>query len=423
MLETIAKKSKIISKKLTQQNQQFRNETLLSIADELLDKQDIILKANQIDIDATSKHTHYNSSFIDRLTLTKKRILQICETLNQIAQLPSPIGNIIEGKKLDNGLHLIKQQIPLGVIAAIYESRPNITVELSALCIKTGNAIILRGGKETINTNKVLVELMKNTLIKNNKNIEDSVHLITDNNRQLITQLLQLDQFIDLAISRGGSTLHDLCKKSARVPLICGGEGVCHTYMDENIQQEKAIDVVINAKTQRPSTCNTLETLLINKKEARILLPKLISAFKNKNVICHLCDKSLEIIQKEEQQYNNIQPLDKARLNKEWLSLDINILLVNDLEEAIQHIEQYGTGHSEAIITENMNNAQRFIDQINACAIYVNASTRFTDGGVFGLGSEVAISTQKMPPRGPMGLDALTTYKWIARGNYLSRPD
>ena len=331
--------------------------------------------------------------------------------------LADPVGKIIDGDTLDSGLKLERVRVPLGVIGTIYEARPNVTIDVASLCLKTGNAVILRGGKETRYSNEILVEVVQNALSQAGLP-KAAVQAITDPDRALVMEFLKLDRYIDMIIPRGGAGLHELCKQHSTIPVIVGGIGVCHIFVEKSVDQKKALRVIDNAKTQRPSTCNTLETLLVQESIAEEFLPKLVRHLNNKNVKYHADSAALAILQAANAPAEDIQDVE---LCNEWLSLVLNVVIVRDLAHAVEHIREYGTGHSEAILTSSQKLAQQFVAQVDAAAVYVNASTRFTDGAQFGLGAEVAVSTQKLHARGPMGLEALTTYKWVAIGDYTIR--
>ena len=354
---------------------------------------------------------------IDRLLLTQERLQGIANDVRHVISLSDPVGKIIDGGTLDSGLKIERVRTPLGVIGTIYEARPNVTIDVASLCLKTGNAVILRGGKETQFSNKILIEVVQNALGQANLP-KFAVQAITDPNRELVMQLLKLDRYVDMIIPRGGAGLHELCKQHSTIPVIVGGVGVCHTFVEESADQNKAIFVIDNAKTQRPSTCNTLETLLVQHSIAEEFLPKLVSHLSAKNVKYHAKSTALNILK---QVGANVCEVTEKELREEWGSLDLNVIVVEDIHAAIEHIRQYGTQHSESILTSSQNLARQFINQVDAAAVYVNASTRFTDGGQFGLGAEVAVSTQKLHARGPMGLEALTSYKWVCEGEYTVR--
>lgn len=407
---TLAKQAKAASVELAQFGNLQKNHALLMIAQALEERSAEILAANSKDI-AFAKENGISEAIIDRLLLTESRLQGIANDVKHVANLPDPVGQVIDGGVLNSGLKIMRQRVPLGVILTIYEARPNVTIDVASLCLKTGNAVILRGGKETKFTNAVLVEVVQNALEKAGLP-KLAVQAVTDPDRALLLTLLKLDRYIDMLIPRGGAGLHQFCKENSTIPVIVGGIGVCHTFVEKNADQEKALDVIVNAKTQRPSTCNTLETLLVDQAIAAEFLPKLAKKMAQVGVTIHSDDLP---------QSAHIQPLDQEKLRQEWLSLDLSVVVVEGLTQAVEHIREYGSQHSESILTSDYHTAQQFVQQVDAAAVYINASTRFTDGGEFGLGAEVAVSTQKLHARGPMGLEALTTYKWICEGDYLTR--
>ena len=400
---------------LSQLSQCEKNNALALIADQLEQEQERILAANAQDI-AAAKQNGLSDAIIDRLLLTPARLQGIANDVRHVISLADPVGKIIDGGLLDSGVKIERVRVPLGVIGTIYEARPNVTIDVASLCLKTGNAVILRGGKETQHSNQVLVEVVQNALSQAGLP-KTAVQAITDPDRALVMELLKLDQYVDMIIPRGGAALHQLAKHST-IPVIVGGIGVCHMFVEESADLEKALPVILNAKTQRPSTCNTLETLLVQRSIADAFLPKLAEALKEKNVKLHADSTALFLLQKAGA---NVVPLQEESLKQEWLSLDLNVVIVDDLTQAVAHIRQYGSQHSDSILTSSQKLTQQFIAQVDSAAVYVNASTRFTDGGQFGLGAEVAVSTQKLHARGPMGLEALTTYKWVCVGDYSIR--
>lgn len=406
----IAQQAKQASVALALFGQTAKNQALLTIADSLENRAAEILQANEKDIEF-AKVQGISSAIIDRLLLSESRLKVIADDVRNVASLPDPVGQVIDGGVLASGLKIERQRVPLGVILTIYEARPNVTIDVASLCLKTGNAVILRGGKETKFTNAVLVEVVQNALEKAGLP-KLAVQAITDPDRALLLELLKLDRYIDMVIPRGGAGLHQFCKENSTIPVIVGGIGVCHLFVEKTADQEKALDVIVNAKTQRPSTCNTLETLLVDRAIAAEFLPKLVAKMKEVGVTLH-CDAL--------QKADGIEPLDQDKLRQEWLSLDLSVVLVDGLDAAVAHIREYGSQHSESILTSDYKLARQFVTQVDAAAVYINASTRFTDGAQFGLGAEVAVSTQKLHARGPMGLEALTTYKWVCEGDYLVR--
>lgn len=416
MLEKMGKQAKDAAFTLSQLSSQQKNHALSIIADQLETQVQKILAANEKDI-AAARQNGLSEAIIDRLLLTEQRLKNIANDVRHIISLADPVGKIIDGGTLESGLKIERVRVPLGVIGTIYEARPNVTIDVAALCLKTGNAVILRGGKETQHSNQVLVEVVQQALEQANLP-KFAVQAITDPDRRLVLELLKLDRYVDMIIPRGGAGLHELCKQNSTIPVIVGGIGVCHLFVEESADQEKALSVIENAKTQRPSTCNTLETLLVQRSIAEEFLPKLAAHLARRNVKTHAKSTALSLLQ---QAGANVTELQESDLYKEWLSLDLNVVLVEDIQQAISHIRQYGSQHSEGILTASQQLAQQFIAQVDAAAVYVNASTRFTDGAQFGLGAEVAVSTQKLHARGPMGLEALTTYKWVCFGDYTAR--
>lgn len=406
----LAQQAKQASFELAQFGNRQKNEALLTIADSLEQRATEILYANAKDIEFAQSQG-ISLAIIDRLLLNEERLKGIANDVRNVAKLADPVGQVIDGGVLDSGLKIERQRVPLGVILTIYEARPNVTIDVASLCLKTGNAVILRGGKETKFTNAVLVDVVQDALEKAGLP-KLAVQAVTDPDRALLLELLKLDRYIDMVIPRGGAGLHQFCKENSTIPVIVGGIGVCHLFVEKTADQEKSLEVIANAKTQRPSTCNTLETLLVEKSIAVEFLPKLVAKMQQLGVTIHSNDL---------QKIDGIEPLDQAKLSQEWLSLDLNVVVVNDLQQAVEHIRHYGSQHSESILTSDYQAARQFVQQVDAAAVYINASTRFTDGGEFGLGAEVAVSTQKLHARGPMGLEALTTYKWVCEGDYLIR--
>lgn len=416
MLQQMGKDAKQASYQLSQCPTAIKNKVLSSIADLLEKNSTIILNANKKDIEL-AKQQELSEALLDRLLLTPERLASIANDVRKVKLLTDPIGQVIDGSTLENGLKLQRHRVPLGVIGVIYEARPNVTIDIAALCLKTGNATILRGGKETIHTNTAIIAILQQALEQVGLP-KTAIQFIDNPDRKYINELLKLDRYVDMIIPRGGSALHKLCREHSTIPVITGGIGVCHMFMDESMDFDCAFPIIINAKTQRPSTCNTLETLLVHTNIADTFLPKLSQIMADNNVILHADADAFKIL---ETGVANVFPVEDAELRQEWLSKDLNIVIVDSLTMAVEHIREYGSGHSEAILTRDLANAEQFVNLVDAAAVYVNASTRFTDGGQFGLGAEVAVSTQKLHARGPMGLEALTTYKWIAFGDDLIR--
>lgn len=401
---------------LSQSTSKQKDFALNTIADLLILNSDQILIANQKDVQL-AKESGLSDAIIDRLLLTEERLKTIAKDVLNVMGLKDPIGEMIDGYTLKSGLRLQRKRVPIGVIGVIYEARPNVTIDIVSLCLKTGNAVILRGGKETINTNTVLIKIIQDALDRADLPA-NAVQTITNPDRKYITQLLKLDRYVDMIIPRGGAALHQLCREQSTIPVITGGIGVCHIYIDETADFIKALPIIVNAKTQRPSTCNTLETLLVHRNIAKQFLPMLSQIMAENDVKLHANEEARAILDINGAIVESITDID---LRQEWLSKDLNVIIVDSLTDAVEHIREYGSGHSESILTRNLINAEKFVNLVDAAAVYVNASTRFTDGAQFGLGAEVAVSTQKLHARGPMGLDALTTYKWIGYGDDLIR--
>lgn len=411
----IGKQAKQAAFLLAQLSHKEKNCALNIIADQLESQSAVILAENARDI-ALAKQNGLSDAIIDRLLLTEERLQDIANDVRHVISLADPVGKIIDGGILDSGLKIERVRMPIGVIGTIYEARPNVTIDVASLCLKTGNAVILRGGKETRYSNKILVDVIQQALAQAGLP-RDAVQSVSDPDRALVMELLKMDRYVDMIIPRGGAGLHELCKQHSTIPVITGGIGVCHLFVEQSADQIKSLSVIENAKTQRPSTCNTLETLLVQAAFAQEFLPELAARLAGK-VKIHADPTALSILQ---QAGFSPQALKKEELRKEWLSYDLNVVIVKDLDEATAHIREYGSGHSDGILTESAKLAQQFILQTDSAAVYVNASTRFTDGRQFGLGAEVAVSTQKLHARGPMGLEALTTYKWVCTGDYTSR--
>lgn len=407
-LEEIGKKVKESARQLNNMGSIEKDNILRKVAEEIIKSQKNILKANRIDIENAIKN-NMKESLIDRLKLDEKRIFNMSEGLIKITDLEDPIGEIIEGKKLKNGLEILKKRVPLGVIAIIYESRPNVTLDAFGLCFKTGNAVILRGGKDAINTNVAIAEVIRNVL-KESKISENCVYLIKDTSREKSLELMKLNKYVDVLIPRGGAGLIKTVVENSTIPVIETGTGNCHIYVDEFADFEMALSIIENAKTQRTGVCNACESLVIHKSIAKEFISLLVQKLLNKNVeirgdeeSCRISDKILKVTEED--------------WGKEYLDLIISVKTVKNIDEAIEHINNYSTRHSESIITSNYENAQKFLNEIDSSCVYVNASTRFTDGSEFGFGAEIGISTQKLHARGPMGLKELTTTKYVIYGN------
>ncbi len=385
-----------------------RNNSLRNISELLKENIEYIISENAKDLE-NAKENNLSVALIDRLTLNEDRILDMAQAVMKIADSKDPIGNILEGKTLENGLVISKITVPLGVIGIIFEARPNVSCDCAALCIKSGNSVVLRGGKEAIHSNIAITKIIREALEKAGLP-KDCVNLIKDTDRKSAKELMELSEYLDLLIPRGGIGLIKTVVENAKVPVIETGAGNCHIYIDKTADFNMAKDIVFNAKTQRPSVCNSAETILVNKDVAKEILPILKEKLDEKSVELRVCQKTAQILKTE-----------KLASEEDWF-LEYNdyilaVKIVDDVKDAVRHIEKYSTKHSEAIITKNIENAEFFVNAVDSAAVYINASTRFTDGGEFGLGAEIGISTQKMHARGPMGLEHLTSYKYIIRGN------
>ena len=385
-----------------------KNNALSKMAEALLKNSNIIISENKKDID-NAIEKGISTAMLDRLSLDEKRIKDMANGLMEVVSLSDPIGEVTGMWKRPNGLQIGKQRVPLGVIGIIYEARPNVTCDAAGLCLKAGNVVILRGGSEAINSNIAIVKALREG-VKEAGLPEDSIQLIEDTSREVATEMMRLKEYIDVLIPRGGAGLIKAVVENATVPVIETGTGNCHVYVDSEADLEMAKNIVINAKTSRPSVCNAEEKLLINEKIAKEFLPIITLALKEKNVEVRGDEKVLEIV-------SDVSKATEDDWAREYLDYIIGIKIVKDVDEAIDHINKYGTGHSEAIITNSYENSQRFLQRVDAAAVYVNASTRFTDGSEFGFGAEIGISTQKLHARGPMGLTELTTNKYIIYGN------
>jgi glutamate-5-semialdehyde dehydrogenase len=410
--------AKLAARKLARSSAGVRNQALLNIAEALEHHQPETLSANRQDC-AEAQSQGMNQAMLDRLVLTPERLDAMAQDVRNIAGLPDPVGEIIESMTLDNGLHLEKRRVPLGVIASIYESRPNVTVDIAALCLKSGNACILRGGRESLRTNTALVQLIHRAL-ESTGIVRETVQYIDNPDRALVSSLLQLKDYVSLLIPRGGPSLIRFVAENATMPVVTGGIGVCHTYIDRAADVDMASDIVFNAKVQRPTVCNALDTVLIHAEIAPGCLPLIAGRLAAAGVELHCDHRALSIL--GPQTGANVLPATDEDWGREFLSLTAAIKVVDSLDDALGHIETYGSGHSDAIVTQDQDAADRFLEEVDSCAVYVNASTRFTDGAQFGFGAEVGISTQKFHARGPMGLRELTSYKWLVRGTGQIRP-
>ncbi len=413
MLIQMGKNAREAEKSLRSLSTAKKNEALAAVAQRLVEKADVLLKANEEDV-ANGRKNNMKESLVDRLMLTKERIEGMAEGLRQLVNLEDPIGEVLGMKKRPNGLLIGQKRVPLGVIGIIYEARPNVTADAFGLCFKTSNAVILKGGSDAIYSNQAIVDCIRETL-KEHGVTEDAVQLIGDTSRETAAEFMKLDEYVDVLIPRGGAGLIHAVVSQSTIPVIETGTGNCHIYVDETADLSMAADIVINAKTQRIGVCNACESLLVHNAVKDQFLPVLAQRLKEKNVEMRADEEALALMP-------GAVPATEKDWGTEYLDYILSIKVVYSVDEAIEHINRYNTGHSEAIITNSYENAQKFLDEVDAAAVYVNASTRFTDGFEFGYGAEIGISTQKLHARGPMGLLALTTTKYIIYGNGQVRP-
>ena len=392
---------------------QVKNLALLNIAQALETEQAGVLEANEKDYRA-AQSDGLNEAMLDRLILTPDRLRGMAEGVRGVAALPDPVGETVDMATLPNGLLVGKRRVPLGVVGSIYESRPNVTVDIAVLCLKSGNACLLRGGKESLRSNTVLVELIRHSVSAAGIPSQ-AVEFVDNPDRALLDVMLGMKEYIDLLVPRGGEALIRFVAENATMPAVTGGIGVCHTYIDRAAEVEKAANIVYNAKVQRPTVCNALDTVLIHSDIAPQCLPRIAKELGGAGVELHCDHRALSVLGPDPD--CRVLPAGEEDWGREFLSLTAAVRVVDSLDEALEHIETYGSGHSEAIVTEDYSAAMRFLDEVDAAAVFVNASTRFTDGSQLGLGAEVGISTQKFHARGPMGLRELTSYKWVIMGN------
>ena len=392
-----------------------KNKALSIIADELALNANRILAANAKDIEAAQANG-LTPAMIDRLLLNEARLEGIAADVRNVINLKDPVGSEMDGVVLENGMSLCKRREPIGVIGVIYEARPNVTIDIAALCLKTGNASILRGGKETFYSNMALVSVIQTALEKSGLPAA-SVQYIEKPDRELVSELLRLDQYVDMIIPRGGAGLHQMCKENSTIPVIIGGFGISHMFVDESADLVRAVEVILNSKVQRPSACNALDTLLVHEKIAQSLFDLLVPRLNQEKVRLIADEKALPLLSGA----SDLHAAQAGDFDTEWLSFTLGIALVSDVTSALQHMRDHNASHSDAILTNDLRAAEAFINGAGSAAVYVNASTRFTDGAQFGLGAEVAVSTQKLHARGPMGLEELTTYKWVGKADYLIR--
>lgn len=410
-IEEMGKKAKIASQKLLTLDTKIKNNALRAIADEIIEKKEEIKAANKIDLE-NGKKAGLSFALLDRMELTDARIEGMAQSLREIAAFNDPIGEILTGWNHKNGMSIAKKRVPLGVIGMIYESRPNVTIDAAGLCLKSSNAVILRGSENAINSNIYLSRLFSEV----GKKVgipENSVQLIEKPERELVKEMITLNEYIDVLIPRGGKGLKKFMIENATIPVIETGAGVCHVFVDESADIEMALPIIENAKTQRPSTCNSIETVLVHKNIASEILPELTDMMIKDKVELRYSKEALEIVGNR----SDVKLAQDEDFGMEYLDMVLSLKLVDNVEEAICYINEHGTHHSDSIITKNIQNAEKFLNEVDSAAVYLNASTRFSDGGEFGFGGEIGISTQKLHARGPMGVRELTTTKYVIRGN------
>ncbi len=412
-MEVMGKAAKAASRTLSTLTTEQKNAALLAIAGELETQAAAVMAENARDIAdgrARASATPCSTGGVDSMA----------GACRHVAALSDPVGEVEGMIKRPNGLLVGRMRIPLGVIAIIYESRPNVTIDAAILCLKAGNAVILRGGRETLRSNLALVDVI-NAALEKVSFPAGAVQYIGNPDRALVSELLRLDKYVDMIIPRGGANLHRLCKEQSTIPVITGGIGVCHLYVDAGADLERSVDVIENAKVQRPSVCNAIDTILVNRAVADEFLPKIAARMAQDGVELRATGPALDILQRDSRGAA-VVPAGADDFDQEWMALILGVKVVEDVGEAIAHIHEHGSEHSDGILTNDWHNATRFVNEINSAAVFVNASTRFNDGGQFGLGAEVAVSTQKLHARGPMGLEELTTYKWVCLGDWHVRP-
>ena len=405
-MKQFLEESKKISREIATLSGATKNKVLNEMADALIEHCDFIVSCNQKDMSA-GRLAPLDDALLDRLLLTGDRVKDMADAIKEIATLKEPVGRNLDGWVTENGLNIQKVSIPIGVIGIIYESRPNVTSDTAALCFKSGNVCVLKGGKEAEHSNKAIANVLRSVLAKN-KLPEQAIALLPDSTRDGVANLIKQDKYVDLIVPRGGEALIKYVSENSSVPVVKHDKGLCHVYIDKDANHEKAIQIAINAKVQRPGVCNAMETLLVHKEVAAYILPPLHEAYQRYGTELKGCDQSKKFI--------DIQCATQEDYDTEYLANILSIKVVENVEDAIHHISKFGSGHSEAIISENYSIVNRFLNEVDAACVYANASTRFTDGGAFGLGAEVGISTNKLHSRGPMGINDLTTFKYKIYG-------
>jgi len=420
-LTEIGERARVAGRLLARSRTGSRNAALTEIARRLAAVGDALWRANAADLQE-ARAAGVSASLLDRATLNAKRVASMAQGCLDVAALPDPIGELMDGRTLPNGLRIARKRVPLGVLAVIYESRPNVTIDIGALVLKSGNAAILRGGRETLRTNVVLADTVRAACVAVGLP-EDAIQYVASTDRSVVPALLAMDDVIDLVIPRGGPALQALVREHATMPVLYGGIGVCHLYVDVTADLERAIPVILNAKVQAPSVCNALDTLLVHRDVATAFLPAVVAALNAAGVEVRADEATLAALRGAVGLVpQKVLPATPEDYGKEFLAMTLSTRVVDSLDEAMDHIARYGTHHSDGILTNDYSHAARFVNEVDSAAVFVNASTRFNDGGQFGLGAEVAISTQKLHARGPVGAQALTTYKWIVEGDWHVRP-
>lgn len=419
-LVELGRKARAASHQLARATTEQKNQALRAIADAIEACADSILDANRIDLEA-AREKGLNETFIrDRFDLNNRMSGMIAD-VRKVAELPDPVGKVYDERTLDNGLRVSRRRTPLGVLGVIYEARPNVTVDVATLALKTSNAVILRGGSEVFNSNRALTNVIRDTLASLNLPDVlpvDAVQFIESTDRKYVEQMLKMHQYIDMLIPRGGSSLHNFCRENSTIPVITGGLGICHLFVDESADLDAALPVIHNAKTQRPAVCNSLDTLLVHERVAAEFLPRVVEHLSPAGVTFRAEPRALALLDGAV----NVQPAGEEDFDTEWMALILGLKVVDSLDEAMEHIRQHSTQHSDGILTRTQKHADRFVDEVDSAAVFVNASTRFNDGSALGLGAEIAVSTQKLHARGPMALEELTTYKWVVIGDNHVRP-
>lgn len=413
-LEAMGRRARAASRRLALAPTEQKHRALLTLADLLESQMDAVLDANATDMEQ-GRANGLPDALLDRMLLNESRLRAIAADVRNVVGLPDPVGEQFEQTTLPNGLQMHKRRVPFGVVGVIYEARPNVTVDVAALCLKSGNATILRGGKEITRSCAALVDLIRQALSASGLP-DDSVQVIDDPDRALVEQLLRLDQYVDVIIPRGGAALHAFCREKGTIPVITGGIGVCHIYIDAEADPAQVVPIVHNAKVQRPSACNAIDTLLIHQQVAEAMLPAVARDLLAAGVSIRADEQTLLVLQQAGIRHELLTPAQRSDYGTEFLSLTMSTRVVDGLDAAVDHITEYGSGHSEAILTANSATAEAFVSAVDAAVVFVNASTRFNDGAQMGLGAEIAISTQKLHARGPMALRELTTFKWVVSG-------